>query len=58
MYKFFVAFSVNGKFGNCIIERKSNISSYEDIKYITNNISQMLNEENIIILNYRRILDD
>lgn len=58
MYKFFVAFNVNGRFGNCVIERNSKITSLDDINDITRNISQMLNESGVVIINYRRLYDD
>ena len=58
MYKFFVSFNVNDRFGNCVIERNSNISSYDDITDVADNISQMLNESDVIIINYRRLYDD
>lgn len=58
MYKFFVAFNVNGRFGNCVIERNSKITSFDDIEDITKNISQMLKDKNVVIINYRRLYDD
>lgn len=60
-YHYFVSFfsqTANNTIGMCSVDFISKIESFEDIKKIASQISEKLNIEQVIILNYQLIREE